>query len=56
VARTFAVGQSRPRAFFRIDNLLDKRYVGSVIVNEANARFFEPAPGRHWLAGVDWRL
>jgi len=30
----------------RIDNLLDRRYAGSVIVNEGNGRFFEPAPGR----------
>jgi iron complex outermembrane receptor protein len=28
-----------------IDNLTDRRYVGSVIVNETNTRFFEPAPG-----------
>jgi iron complex outermembrane receptor protein len=30
----------------RVDNLLDRRYVGSVIVNETNGRFFEPSPGR----------
>jgi iron complex outermembrane receptor protein len=30
----------------RIDNLFDRAYVGSVIVNESNSRFFEPAPGR----------
>jgi iron complex outermembrane receptor protein len=29
-----------------LDNLTDRRYVGSVIVNETNSRFFEPAPGR----------
>ncbi|MGI4779031.1 MAG: TonB-dependent receptor family protein [Janthinobacterium lividum] len=39
-------------AFARIDNLLDRRIVGSVIVNEGNARYFEPAPGRTWTAGV----
>lgn len=53
-ARSFAVGAARPRVFARIDNLLDKRYVGSVIVNEGNSRFFEPAPGRAWLIGLDW--
>ena len=36
----------------RVDNLFDRAYAGSVIVNEGNARFFEPAPGRTWLAGV----
>ncbi len=30
----------------RIDNLGNRSYVGSVIVNETNQRFFEPAPGR----------
>ena len=32
--------------FVRIDNLANRAYVGSVIVNETNSRFFEPAPGR----------
>jgi len=36
-------------AFVRGDNLTDKKYAGSVIVNEGNSRFFEPAPGRTWL-------
>lgn len=39
--------------FVRADNLFDRRYAGSVIVNEGNGRFFEPAPGRTWLAGVN---
>ena len=38
--------------FVRGDNLFSRRYAGSVIVNEGNNRFFEPAPGRTWLAGV----
>ncbi|MGC1459129.1 MAG: TonB-dependent receptor [Steroidobacteraceae bacterium] len=29
----------------RIENLFNKAYVGSVIVNDANSRFFEPDPG-----------
>ncbi|HEY0886875.1 MAG TPA: TonB-dependent receptor [Ramlibacter sp.] len=33
----------------RVDNVFDRRYVGSVIVNEGNGRFFEPAPGRGWV-------
>jgi iron complex outermembrane receptor protein len=32
--------------FGRLDNLANRAYVGSVIVNETNSRFFEPAPGR----------
>ena len=32
--------------FARLDNLTNRAYVGSVIVNDANSRFFEPEPGR----------
>jgi iron complex outermembrane receptor protein len=39
--------------FVRVDNVANSRHAGSVIVNEANGRFFEPAPGRTWLAGVE---
>lgn len=38
----------------RVDNLADRRVVGSVIVNEGNSRFFEPAPGRNWLLSARW--
>jgi len=55
VQQVLAVGHWSLRAFFRIDNVLDKRYVGSVIVNEGNGRFFEPAPGRSWAVGLDVR-
>jgi iron complex outermembrane recepter protein len=32
--------------YLRLDNLANRAYVGSVIVDETNSRFFEPAPGR----------
>jgi iron complex outermembrane receptor protein len=38
--------------FARVDNLFGRRYAGSVIVNEGNARYFEPAAGTTWAAGV----
>ena len=41
-------------AFARVDNLFDHAHVGSVIVNEGNGRFYEPAPGRGWLLGLRW--
>ncbi len=47
-----AVGRWTFREFVRVDNLTDKAYAGSVIVNEGNGRFFEPAPGRTWLLGA----
>nr|WP_228259314.1 TonB-dependent receptor [Acinetobacter sp. ANC 4635] len=38
--------------YARIDNLFDRNYVGSVIVNDGNGRYFEPAQGRNWSAGL----
>ncbi|MCX7227779.1 MAG: TonB-dependent receptor [Burkholderiales bacterium] len=35
-----------------LENATGRSYIGSVIVNEANQRFFEPSPGRSWYAGV----
>jgi iron complex outermembrane receptor protein len=40
------------REYVRVNNLADRKYAGSVIVGDANGRSFEPAPGRHWSAGV----
>lgn len=40
------------RTFARVDNLFDEEYVGSVIVNDSNGRFFEPADGLNWSAGL----
>lgn len=46
------VGRWTVTAFARIDNLFDRHYAGSVIVNDGNGRYFEPAPGRNGSAGV----
>jgi len=46
------MGAWRLSGFVRSDNLFNRRYAGSVIVNEGNNRYFEPAPGRTWLGGV----
>lgn len=40
------------RAFARIDNLLDRRTIDSVIVDDANGRYFEPSPGRGAWIGL----
>jgi iron complex outermembrane recepter protein len=42
---------------FGVQNLFDKRYIGSVAVNAAGAsiaatKFYEPAPGRTWFLGL----
>lgn len=46
-------GSWRIASHVRVDNLFDRRYAGSVIVNEGNLRYYEPAPGRNWSAGID---
>ena len=47
-----SVGITDLQFFARIDNALDEKYVGSVIVNAANDRVFEPSPPRNWMVGV----
>ncbi len=46
-------GPWRLGARLRVENLLDEKHIGSVIVNASNDRYYEPAPGRHWFAGVE---
>jgi iron complex outermembrane recepter protein len=40
------------RTYARVDNVFDKQYVGSVIVNQGAGQFFEPASERQLLLGV----
>ena len=42
--------------FARVDNLTNRNYVGSVIVNETNFRYFEPAPRRNMSIGIQASL
>ena len=53
VGHEWATGGWRLRPYLRVDNVTDRRYAGSVIVAEARARYFEPAPGRSWFAGIE---
>ena len=48
----FRLGSVKMFVYGRVDNLLDKQYAGSVIVNDGNSRFFEAAPGRRWFVGL----
>jgi len=45
-------GGWRISEYARMDNLADRNYVGSVIVNEGNGRFYEPSPRRSISAGI----
>jgi iron complex outermembrane receptor protein len=43
-------------AFVEGRNLPDVRYTSSVVVDAANRRFFEPADGRAFYGGLEWRF
>ena len=51
-----AASRWRISEYLRVDNLTDKNYVGSVVVNDANNRYYEPSPGRNFTVGVQARL
>lgn len=44
------------RALLKLDNLLDEQYAGSVIVNDANGRYYEPARGRSLFVALELKV
>jgi len=53
--RAWRYAQGSLRTFARVENLFDRSHIGSVIVNEGNARYYEPGAGRTWLLGAQWQ-
>ncbi len=51
VGYIFQRGDAKISTFLRLNNLFDRQYAGSVIVNESNGRYYEPAPGRNVFIG-----
>jgi iron complex outermembrane receptor protein len=49
-------GDREVEAYARLANVFDRRYAGSVIVNEGNQRYFEPSPGRRLMVGFTINL
>ena len=49
-------GSTRWQVWARVDNLLDRNHVGSLVVNDGNGRFFEPAAGRRFMVGLRAQL
>ena len=45
-------GSTRWQLWARLDNVLDRNYAGSLVVNDGNGRFFEPAAGRRVMVGL----
>lgn len=52
----WAIGSGVLTTSARVDNATNKRYVGSVIVNQAASQFYEPALGRNWTVGMRFVL
>ncbi|MDP2819093.1 MAG: TonB-dependent receptor [Polaromonas sp.] len=52
VGYVLALDRWRIAATARVDNLADRKYAGSVIVNEGNGRYFEPAAGRNYVLSL----
>jgi iron complex outermembrane recepter protein len=48
------VDRFRFSEYVRVNNIANVNYVGSVIVGDTNGRYYEPAPGRNWYAGVSF--
>ncbi|MFM6962359.1 MAG: TonB-dependent receptor domain-containing protein, partial [Polynucleobacter victoriensis] len=42
--------------FGRLDNVFDKKYVSSVVVNQENRQYYEPGMPRNWILGVKYSL
>jgi len=49
-------GRAQLEAFAGIDNLADRRTIGSVIVNQAGGGFYEPGLPRTWTLGLQLGL
>ncbi len=40
----------------RLDNVTDEKYVGSVVVDQSQSRFYEPGAPRNWLLGLKYTV
>jgi iron complex outermembrane receptor protein len=49
------LGSGTLRGFVGVDNVFDRRHIGSVIVNDSNGRYYEPAAGRTFTLGLQWQ-
>lgn len=54
VQKQWQIGQNSIDSWLMLDNLTDKQYVGSVVVNQGSGRSFEPGVGRQLSVGLKW--
>lgn len=54
--RGLEIGGVRVQPFGAVRNLFDRSYSGSIVINAAGGRFYEPAPGRSIVVGLQASL
>ncbi|MDX9951750.1 MAG: TonB-dependent receptor, partial [Methylophilaceae bacterium] len=47
------IGKWKLNEFLRVENLFDKEYVGSIRIGDSNGNYYEAAPTRNWLLGLN---
>lgn len=52
LGKRFQVGEQSLEPYLGIDNLLGREYFDNLRINDVNARYFEPGPGRTLYAGL----
>lgn len=52
VGYTWLMDSWQVNSYAKVNNVFDRNYAGSVIVNDRNGRYFEPADGRNFSAGL----
>jgi len=52
IERHWHLGRVALAGFARVDNAFARHAIGSLIVNDSNGRYYEPAPGRQWMLGI----
>jgi iron complex outermembrane receptor protein len=55
-SQRWAVGKGGLTAYARLNNVSDERYVGSVIVNQSSAQYYEPGLPQNWTLGLSLNL
>ena len=54
ITQQWQIAENEFEAWLRVDNLLDRNYVGAVVVNQGSGRSFEPGIGRSASIGISW--
>jgi len=48
-----SMGKWKFNEYLRVENIFDKEYVGSIRIGDSNGNYYEAAPTRNWLLGLN---